>query len=195
MFYLPGVCTHNDTEGKQRKARVRNILKKSEKTQYLMNTLYKSWLGRINMKHFTQCVNNTRKYNMLKYNAKHLSITPVHTTCASLTFFWSVVRPAAGFTSAGSSWPCFQGSWEGWRKLKAPPSPQLHKWQLIQKGFTVYLCDCVLYCFWCNMHCQQIFIGFLQTINYRVLSSSITWAEFWWGGVERLTISLPLRTK
>ena len=25
MFYLPGVCTHTDTEGKQRKARVRNI--------------------------------------------------------------------------------------------------------------------------------------------------------------------------
>ena len=40
VFYLPGVCTHNDTEGKQRKARVRNILKSSKKTQYLMNTLY-----------------------------------------------------------------------------------------------------------------------------------------------------------
>ena len=25
VFYLPGVCTHTDTEGKQRKARVRNI--------------------------------------------------------------------------------------------------------------------------------------------------------------------------
>ena len=31
VFYLPGVCTHTDTEGKQRKARVRNILEKSEK--------------------------------------------------------------------------------------------------------------------------------------------------------------------
>ena len=31
VFYLPGVCTHTDTEGKQRKARVRNIFKKSEK--------------------------------------------------------------------------------------------------------------------------------------------------------------------
>ena len=30
-FYLPGVCTHIDTEGKQRKARVRNILKSSKK--------------------------------------------------------------------------------------------------------------------------------------------------------------------
>ena len=40
VFYLPGVCTHTDTEGKQRKARVRNILKDSKKTQYLMNTLY-----------------------------------------------------------------------------------------------------------------------------------------------------------
>ena len=29
-----------DTEGKQRKARVQNILKSSKKTQYLMNTLY-----------------------------------------------------------------------------------------------------------------------------------------------------------
>ena len=35
-----GVCTHTDTEGKQRKARVQNIFKKSEKTQYLMNNLY-----------------------------------------------------------------------------------------------------------------------------------------------------------
>ena len=42
VFYLPGVCTHTDTKGKQRKARVRNILKSSEKTQYLMNTLYKT---------------------------------------------------------------------------------------------------------------------------------------------------------
>ena len=40
VFYLPGVCTHTDTEGEQRKARVQNILKSSEKTQYLMNTLY-----------------------------------------------------------------------------------------------------------------------------------------------------------
>ena len=40
VFYLPGVRTHTDTEGKQRKARVRHIFKKSEKTQYLMNTLY-----------------------------------------------------------------------------------------------------------------------------------------------------------
>ena len=27
VFYLPGVCTHTDTEGKQRTTRVRNILK------------------------------------------------------------------------------------------------------------------------------------------------------------------------
>ena len=31
VFYLPGVCTHTDTEGKPRKARVQNIFKKSEK--------------------------------------------------------------------------------------------------------------------------------------------------------------------
>ena len=30
-FHLPGVCTHTDAEAKQRKARVRNIFKKSEK--------------------------------------------------------------------------------------------------------------------------------------------------------------------
>ena len=49
VFYLSGacvVCTHTDTEGKQRKARVRNILKSSGKTQYLLNTLYKQTDGR-----------------------------------------------------------------------------------------------------------------------------------------------------
>ena len=30
-FYLPGVCTHTDTGGKQRKVRGRNNLKSSEK--------------------------------------------------------------------------------------------------------------------------------------------------------------------
>ena len=35
VFYLPGVCIHTDTEGKQRKVRVRNIFKKFEK-----NTIY-----------------------------------------------------------------------------------------------------------------------------------------------------------
>ena len=40
LSYLPGLCTHTETEGKQRKAKVRNILKSSEKTQYLMNNLY-----------------------------------------------------------------------------------------------------------------------------------------------------------
>ena len=40
VFYLPGGCTHTDTMGKQREARVRIILKSLEKTQYLMNNLY-----------------------------------------------------------------------------------------------------------------------------------------------------------
>ena len=31
MFYLPGVCIQTDTKGKQRKARVRNILKSLDK--------------------------------------------------------------------------------------------------------------------------------------------------------------------
>ena len=39
LFYLPCMCTYTGKEGKQRKARVWNILKSSEKTQYLMNTL------------------------------------------------------------------------------------------------------------------------------------------------------------
>ena len=39
---LPAWCvnTHTDTEGKQSKARVQNILKSSVKKQYLMNILY-----------------------------------------------------------------------------------------------------------------------------------------------------------
>ena len=31
VFYLPGMCTHTETEGEQRKARDRYILKSSEK--------------------------------------------------------------------------------------------------------------------------------------------------------------------
>ena len=31
VFYLPALCTQTDTEGKQMEARVRNILKSSEK--------------------------------------------------------------------------------------------------------------------------------------------------------------------
>ena len=33
VFYLPGVCTHTDNEGKQRKTRVRNILISLEKNK------------------------------------------------------------------------------------------------------------------------------------------------------------------
>ena len=35
VFYLPGLCTHTDTEGKQRNARVLNILKSLEKNTIL----------------------------------------------------------------------------------------------------------------------------------------------------------------
>ena len=31
VFYLPGVCTHTDTEGKQKKDRVQNTFQNSEK--------------------------------------------------------------------------------------------------------------------------------------------------------------------
>ena len=40
VFYLPGVSTHTDKKGNQRKARVWNILNSLEKTQYFINTLY-----------------------------------------------------------------------------------------------------------------------------------------------------------
>ena len=39
VFYLPGECTHTDIKRKQRKARVRNILKSSEK-----NTIFNEHL-------------------------------------------------------------------------------------------------------------------------------------------------------
>ena len=39
VFYLPGVCTHTYTKGKQRNTRVRIIRKSFEKIQYLINTL------------------------------------------------------------------------------------------------------------------------------------------------------------
>ena len=39
VFYLPVMCTHTDTEGKQRKVRVRKNVKIFEKKQYFMNTL------------------------------------------------------------------------------------------------------------------------------------------------------------
>ena len=42
VFYLPGMCTHTDTEGKQRKTRVRNILKSSEKNT-IFNELHVGW--------------------------------------------------------------------------------------------------------------------------------------------------------
>ena len=43
VFYLPGLCSHTDTEGKQRKARVRNILKSLKKSifnEHPVNVLY-----------------------------------------------------------------------------------------------------------------------------------------------------------
>ena len=40
VFYLPGVCTHTDTEGKQREARVRNILKSSKNTIFNEHLVY-----------------------------------------------------------------------------------------------------------------------------------------------------------
>ena len=42
MFYLPCVCIHTDAEGKQRKARVRHIIKFLEK-----NTIYNKHLTNI----------------------------------------------------------------------------------------------------------------------------------------------------
>ena len=42
-FFWTGVCTHTDTEGKQRKARVRNNLKSSKNTIFSENPVWKFW--------------------------------------------------------------------------------------------------------------------------------------------------------
>ena len=46
-FYLPGVCTHTDTKGKQRKARVRNILKSLEKNTIIIQHSVQQLIRRI----------------------------------------------------------------------------------------------------------------------------------------------------
>ena len=65
VFYLPGVCTHTETQGKQRKTRVRNILKSLEKTQYLMNTMY-----------YWSCVHNILPFICLCVEFHYSSIIP-----------------------------------------------------------------------------------------------------------------------
>ena len=60
VFYLPCVCRHTDTEGKQRKFGVRNILKFSQKIQYLMNTLIpQSYTPRILLTHLHSATTTT----------------------------------------------------------------------------------------------------------------------------------------
>ena len=72
MFYLPGVCTHTDTEGKQRRARVLNIFKSSEKTQYSMSTLYQPSNWRTDIRaHNKKFCNNSNWMNWYK-NSKML---------------------------------------------------------------------------------------------------------------------------
>ena len=46
VFYLPGVWTHTDTKGKQRKSRVRNILKSLEKNTMSNEHSVPKWSGR-----------------------------------------------------------------------------------------------------------------------------------------------------
>ena len=53
------MCTHTDTEGKQRETRVRNILKFLGKTQYLMNTLYIMNYGRIQIQKILKSMNSS----------------------------------------------------------------------------------------------------------------------------------------
>ena len=48
VFYLQGVFTHNDTEGNQRKARVRNILKTFEKI-YIEHPVGKEYNNGVNL--------------------------------------------------------------------------------------------------------------------------------------------------
>ena len=47
MFYLPGVCTHTDTKGKQRKTRVRNIINFFEKNTIFNEHPVSRCLGKI----------------------------------------------------------------------------------------------------------------------------------------------------
>ena len=80
VFYLPGVCTHTDTKGKQRKARVRNIFKSLEKTQYLMNTLYKI---RKKLNFLTSCICAWSFFPLLNRELINLSGSAVNVTISS----------------------------------------------------------------------------------------------------------------
>ena len=50
VFYLPGVCTHTDTEGKQSPEYFKIFEQKN--TQYFMNTLYQKYDGYNNSEYF-----------------------------------------------------------------------------------------------------------------------------------------------
>ena len=103
VFYLTGVCTHTDTKGKQRKARVWNILKSSEKIQYLMNTLYL----------------NVYYYFFAKFSA--YCRTP--RICRPCEFTFENLWARSPLTlSACATCPLTLKVWEG-RELEAPLNP------------------------------------------------------------------------
>ena len=61
VFYLPGVCSHTDTEGKQRNARVRNILKSSEKnTIFNEHPVSNNYISRYYTYVVSICVRNNK---------------------------------------------------------------------------------------------------------------------------------------
>ena len=65
VFYLAGLCTHTATEGKQRKAGVRNILKSSEK-----NTIFNEHPVQSLMKYFPDLTQRLWIKNLYRVSQK-----------------------------------------------------------------------------------------------------------------------------
>ena len=73
VFYLPVVCTHADTEGKQRKARVRNILKSSKKHNIFSSLIQKYHLiGRKESE--SRCVSDRDRLYDHRWNKKETKL-------------------------------------------------------------------------------------------------------------------------
>ena len=66
VFYLSCLCTHTDTEGEQRKARVRNNLKSSEKTLFKEHPVPISYI-------FSDAVRNRSSANLQDYVSKAIN--------------------------------------------------------------------------------------------------------------------------
>ena len=86
VFYLPGVCTHTDTEGKQRQTRVRNILKSSKKnTIFNAHPLPYKWYVSMFMDWI--CIFPTSKSNLNTYTNKKYALCLVKNWIISKLIF------------------------------------------------------------------------------------------------------------